>query len=105
MDRGSTIQCKPIIPACGEVPDLDLLVAGCLPLTPKKETFFGTKTLFVDVANCEPENKSPYQTQYDFAIPIYYVLGANIGHLYASSLDKVQAFVDILESLDAQLWF
>lgn len=94
------IQCKSVIPACRKVPNLDFFVTGSLPLTPEQEALLGTQSLLVDIAYCKPKNQSPYQTQYNFAIPVHDVFGADIGHLYATPLDEVQALVDIFESLD-----
>jgi hypothetical protein len=101
----NVIQCQPIIPTRREIPNLDLLVAGSLPLTPEQEALFSTQPLLVDIADGKPENQSPYQTQYDLAIAVNYVFSTNICHLYAAPLDEIQPFVDILESLDPQLRF
>lgn len=72
-------------------------------MTPQKETFFGTQTLFVDITDGEAENECPDQAENDFPIAINNIFCADVCKLYSSAFYKVQSFVDILEFLDAEL--
>lgn len=83
-------QCQSVIPACGEVPYFDLIVACCLPLTPQQETLLCTKTLLVDVADGESQNKGPYQAQYNLAVAINHILSTDIGHLDPPTPDVIE---------------
>ena len=93
-------QCKSIVPAGGEVANFDFIVAGRLPLTPQKETFLGAQTFFVDVANSETQNKSPYQAEDNLAVAVDDILGTGVGKLDPPTPDEIQRLVDILELLD-----
>lgn len=95
-------QGESIIPARGEVSDLDFVIACRLPLAPQKKSLFGAQSLFVDVADGEAQNESPYQAEYDFAIAVYNVFGADIRQLDLPTFDEIESYVDILESLDAK---
>jgi hypothetical protein len=74
-------------------------------LTPEQETFPSAETLLVDVADCESENKCPYQTQDNLAVSVHNIFRSNIGGLNTPPFYKVEAFVDVFEFLHPQLWF
>jgi hypothetical protein len=97
-------QCQSIVPACGEVTYFDFIVASRLSLTPQQETFLGTQTLFVNVADGEAQNQGPDQAEDDLAVAVDDIFGAGVCELNPPTPDEVEGLVDVFELLHAQLW-
>lgn len=98
-------QSQSIVPTPWEITNIDFIIARCLPLTPQQKPLLCTQPLSVDIADGEPENQRPYQTQDNFAVAVHNILSPNVGELYTPALDVVERYINIFKSLYPQLRF
>lgn len=105
MDIEKRTESQTVVPAGREIPDFHPFITSRLPLTPEQKPFFSSHALGIDIADGEPQDESPYQTQDNLPIPIHDIFRTDIGHLYPPPLDEIETFINIFELLNPQLWF